>query len=169
MSVTHTVNLVDEVTIAPGLPKLDYLDGDAVSSTGGRPRHELEAQAGYFNNGLGARLSANWRSATRVDSNEGDDLRFSSLATFNLRVFANVGERLELVSKHPWLRGTTVRFEVNNVFNAKPEVRDSSGGVPFSYQPDLLDPLGRTVSISIRKLFLPPRGSFRRQQAQSQN
>ena len=84
-------------------------------------------------------------------------------------MFANLGERLDLVSKHPWLRGTSVRFEVNNLFNAKPEVRNSSGGVPFSYQPDLLDPIGRTVSISIRKLFLPPRGSFRRQQTQSQN
>ena len=169
LSVTHTLNLVDEVTIAPGIPKLDYLDGDAVGSTGGRSRHEIEAQGGYFNNGLGARLSANWRSATRVDSTEGDDLRFSSLATFNLRVFANLGERLNLVSKHPWLRGTSVRFEVNNLFGAKPEVRNSSGDVPFSYQPDLLDPLGRTVSISFRKLFLPPRGAFRRQQTRSQD
>lgn len=169
LSVTHTLNLVDEVTIAPGIPKLDYLDGDAVGSTGGRSRHEIEAQGGYFNNGLGARLSANWRSATRVDSTEGDDLRFSSLATFNLRVFANLGERLNLVSKHPWLRGTSVRFEVNNLFGAKPEVRNFSGDVPFSYQPDLLDPLGRTVSISFRKLFLPPRGAFRRQQTRSQD
>jgi hypothetical protein len=169
LSVTHTLNLVDEVTIAPGIPKLDYLDGDAVGSTGGRSRHEIEAQAGYFNNGLGARLSANWRSATRVDSTEGDDLRFSSLATLNLRMFANLGERLDLVSKHPWLRGTSVRFEVNNLFGSKPEVRNSSGGVPFSYRPDLLDPLGRTVSISFRKLFLPPRGAFRRQQTRSQD
>ena len=64
-SLTHTLNLVEEVTIRPGLPELDYLRGDALGSSGGRPRHELEAQAGYFNNGLGARLSANWRSGTR--------------------------------------------------------------------------------------------------------
>jgi len=29
--------------------------------------------------------------------------------------------------------------------------------VPFSYQEDLLDPVGRTVTISFRKLFLPQR------------
>ena len=168
-SLTHTVNLVDEVTIRPGLPELDYLDGDAVGSTGGRSRHELEAQGGYFNNGLGARVSAKWRSATRVDSSSGDDLRFSPLATFDLRMFANLGERFDLVSKHPWLRGTSIRFEVNNLFNSKPEVRNAAGDVPFSYQPDLLDPLGRTVSISFRKLFLPPRGAFRRQRTQSQD
>jgi hypothetical protein len=35
--------------------------------------------------------------------------------------------------------------------------------VPFSYQPDLLDPLGRTIMISFRKLFLPSPSWFRRQ------
>ena len=30
-----------------------------------------------------------------------------------------------------------------------------AGNVPLNYQPDLLDPLGRTIMISFRKLFLP--------------
>lgn len=156
-SFTHIVNLVDEVTIRPGLPKLDYLDGEAVSSFGGRPKHELEAQAGWSNNGLGARLSGNWRSGTRVEGGENGDLRFSPLATVNLRLFANLGERLDLVAKHPWLIGTSARLEFRNLLDAKPRVRDASGDVPYSYQPDLLDPMGRSVTISIRKLFLPQR------------
>ena len=166
-SLTHTLNLVDEVVIRPGLPKIDYLNGEAVGSTGGRPRSQIQAQAGYFNNGLGARLEANWRSGTRVDSVEGDDLEFSPLATFDLRLFANLGQKPELVLKHPWLRGSSVRFEVNNIFDSKPRVRNAAGVTPFTYQPDLLDPLGRTISISFRKLFLPPPRAFRRQ-SQSQ-
>lgn len=162
-SLTHTLNLVDEVTIRPGLPELDYLHGDALGSTGGRPRHEIETQGGYFNNGLGARVTARWRSATDVDSDTGEDLHFSALATFNLRLFANLGERFDLVSKHPWLRGSSLRFEVNNIFDAKPRVRNAAGDVPTTYQSDLLDPLGRTVAISFRKLFLPPRRAVRRQ------
>jgi hypothetical protein len=168
-SLTHTVNLIDEVTIRQGVPKLDYLHGDALGSTGGRPRHQVEAQGGYFNNGLGARVSANWRSGTRVDSSTGDGLRFSPLATFDLRLFANLGERFDLVSKYPVLRGTSLRFEVNNIFNSRPRVRDAAGDVPFNYQSDLLDPLGRTISISFRKLFLPPRSFFRRQSAEGQD
>jgi iron complex outermembrane recepter protein len=160
-SLTDTVTLVDNVTIRDGL-KLDYLHGDAVGQAGGRPRHALEARAGYFNNGLGARLSANWRSGTEVTTATGDNLRFSPLATFNLRLFANLGQRFDLVAKHPWLRGTTVQFEVDNIFDTKPNVRDAFGKVPIGFQPDLLDPLGRTVGITIRKLFLPPPGSFRR-------
>ncbi|HET6942832.1 MAG TPA: TonB-dependent receptor [Sphingomicrobium sp.] len=162
-SLTHTWNLVDEVTIRPGLPDLDYLHGDAAGSNGGTSHHLIEAQGGYYNNGLGARISADWRSGTHVDSSDGNDLDFSPLATFDLRLFANLGERFDLVSKHPWLRGTSLRFEVNNIFDTKPKVRDSAGGVPFNYQPDLLDPLGRTISVSFRKLFLPPPSFFRRQ------
>ena len=49
--------------------------------------------------------------------------------------------------KHPWLRGSSIRFEVNNIINARPRVRDAAGNVPLNYQSDLLDPLGRTVMI----------------------
>ena len=166
LSVTHTVNLADTVTIRPGL-ELDYLRGDAVGTFGGRPRHEVEAQAGWANNGLGARLSGNWRSGTRVENFDGNSLRFSHLATFDLRLFANPGERFGLVARHPWLRGTQVRLELKNMFDSKPKVRDAAGLVPTSYQSDLLDPLGRTISISIRKLFSPPPSFFRRERSES--
>ena len=144
-SLTDTVTLVDEATIRSGVPKLDYLHGDPLGSTGGRPRHQVEAQAGYFNNGLGARLSANWRSGTRVDSDNGDDLRFSPLATFDLRLFANLGERFDLVSKHPWLRGSSVRFEVNEYLRHEATCARRGRRSSQQLSGDLLDPLGRTL------------------------
>ena len=152
--------------IGPEVPTLDYLDGEPFEG-GTRPRHRLEVEAGWYNNGLGARLSADWQSGGRVRQGEADDLKFSPLATFDLRLFANLGERFELVTKYPWLRGTQVRFSVDNLFNAHQRVRDEAGQVPVNYQPDLLDPLGRAISVSIRKAFLPPRGSFRREQPAS--
>lgn len=165
-SLTDTITLKDRVSIGPGLPELDYLHGEASGNSGGTPRHSIEAQAGWSNNGLGIRMGANWRNGTTVDTLTGDDLHFSPLATFNLRLFDNLGDQPDLVVKHPWLRGTQVRFEVNNLFNAKPNVRDASGAVPLSYQPDLLDPLGRTVMISIRKLFSPPPRAIMRERQQ---
>ncbi|HEX2804369.1 MAG TPA: TonB-dependent receptor [Sphingomicrobium sp.] len=165
-SLTDTITLVDNVTVRDGL-KLDYLRGDAVGQGGGRPRHEIEARAGYFNNGIGARVSADWRSGTQVRSASGDELHFSPVATFDLRLWANLGQKLDLVAKHPWLRGSSVRFQVDNIFDTKPKVRDAFGGVPLGYQPDLLDPLGRTVSITFRKLFLPPPSFFRRSESAS--
>jgi hypothetical protein len=169
-SLTDTITFTDKVSIGPGLPELDYLHGEAAGGTGGTPRHTVEAQGGWSNNGLGARISANWRSGTTVNTLAGDNLRFSPLATFNLRLFDNFGDQPDLLVKHPWLRGTQLRFEVNNIFDRKPNVRDASGNVPLSYQPDLLDPLGRTVMISFRKLFSPsPRAFIRERQQEMQS
>ena len=157
LSATHTLSFTDELTIAPGLPRLDYLGGEARNAFGGRPRHELEVVGGYYNNGLGARLTADWRSATRVDGGAGQDLRFSDYATVDLRLFANLGERFDLVSKSPFFLGSSARLEVKNIFNARPQVRGGDGNIPFAYQPDRIEPIGRTVGISFRKLFLPRR------------
>ncbi|MEO8455289.1 MAG: TonB-dependent receptor [Sphingomicrobium sp.] len=162
-SLTDTITFVDQVTIRPGVPPLDYLRGDAAGQTGGTPRHAVQAQAGWSNNGFGARVGANWRSATNVDTATGNNLHFSALGTFDLRLFANFGEQPELTLKHPWLRGSSLRLNFTNVFNARPTVRDAFGNTPPNYQPDLLDPLGRTVMISFRKLFLPPASWFRQQ------
>ena len=165
-SLTDTITFTDKVSIGPGLPEINYLHGDAAGSSGGTPRHRVEAQAGWSNNGLGAQLSANWRSGTRVRSLTAGNLSFSPLATVDLRLFANLGDQPETVLKYPWLRGSSIRLEIANLFNARPKVRDSAGAVPLNYQADLLDPLGRTVMISLRKLFTPSRGAFRREGAQ---
>jgi hypothetical protein len=161
-SLTDTITFVDKVTIAPGL-EMNFLNGDAAGQTGGTPRHQVQAQAGWSNNGWGARIGANWRSGTNVNTATGDNLHFSPLSTFDLRLFANLGEQPELTLKHPWLRGTQLRLDFTNVFNSRPKVRDAFGNVPLNYQPDLLDPLGRTVMISFRKLFLPSPAWFRQQ------
>ena len=153
-SLFHEVTLVDDVTIAEGLPRLDYLDGEPLGRTGGRPRHTLQFRGGYFNNGLGLRLTGDWRSATRVDSGQGE-IRFDDYATFDLRAFVNLTERFDVMADKPWLRGTSIRLGIDNIFNARPQARDADGLIPIVYQPDLLVPEGRTISISIRKIFSP--------------
>ena len=152
----HTWHLTDRVLVADGGPRLDLLNGDAIGATGGQPRHELEGQAGYSNNGLGARLSVNYASGTEVNGGTPgapEPLRFSGLATANLRLFADFGGRLEWVKAHPWLRGVRATVSVDNLFDSRQRVTDATGTTPVSYQPDYLDPLGRTVRVSLRKLF----------------
>ncbi|MDX3885321.1 MAG: TonB-dependent receptor [Sphingomonas sp.] len=160
-AVYHTVHLREEILVRPDGPMLDLLDGDAIGSTGGQPRHEVEAQAGLTHNGLGARLSAAWRSGTDVNGGPdgSDSLHFSSLTTINLRFFADLGQQAKLVSAVPFLRGSRLTLSVTNLFNERMRVRDADGITPVSYQPDYLDPLGRSIRISFRKLFFPPRPS----------
>jgi hypothetical protein len=47
-------------------------------------------------------------------------------------------------------------------------VHSALGDPLLNYQPDLLDPLGRVIGISIRKLFLPPLSFFRQQREREQ-
>src|SRR3546814_9147567 len=51
-SLYHTWHLNESILIAPGVPELDLLNGDATGSSGGQPRHELNARLGYVNTGL---------------------------------------------------------------------------------------------------------------------
>ena len=55
--------------------------------------------------------------------------------------------------KAPWLRGTRISFGVDNLFDDRIDVRSRAGDTPLNYQPDLIDPVGRRVEVSIRKLF----------------
>lgn len=156
LALFHTLHLKEQVTVADGLPVLDLLDGDVLGSNGGQARHEVEAQAGITRYGLGARLTANWKSATHVDGGIGGAttaLDFSSLATVNLRLFADLGVRRELVQAHPLLRGVRLSLAVNNLFDAETKVRDATGATPITYQPDYLNPRGRVVQFNVRKLL----------------
>jgi iron complex outermembrane receptor protein len=156
----HTWHLENQILIRDGVPVLDLLDGSATGSRGGQPRHEVEVQAGIFKDGLGARLSGNWRSGTFVRGIDdplggtgSNDLFFSDSATVNLRLFADLGQQRSLVRAVPFFRGTRISVAIDNLFDSRPGVRDSTGTTPLGYQPDYLDPLGRSVRISLRKLF----------------
>lgn len=152
----HTVRLTDRIAIGPGLPVLDLLDGAASGNRGGQPQHELELQAGVMKDGMGLRLNGRWQSGTEVSSGalgSGQTLDFSSLATLNLRLFADMGQQLSLARKHRWLRGMRITLGVDNIFDSRIRVTDANGVVPLSYQPDLLDPTGRSVRLTVRKLF----------------
>lgn len=157
LAAYHTWVFRDEVLIRSGLPVLDRLDGAPGRGGQGQPSHKLEFQAGVQRDGYRLRLEGNWESATEVASGalgSNDRLRFGSLAKVNLTAQLDLGQQLDWVLKHPWLRGSRVSFRVDNLFNARQRVLDSAGETPAAYAPNLRDPLGRVVRISFRKLFI---------------
>lgn len=155
VSLYHTYRIQDEITIRDGLPVLDLLDGAAIGARGGQSRNEVQLQMGAFKSGMGGFLNANWKESTRINggSSPDDDLSFSDLTTVNLNLFADLSSRESLVSRYPWLKGARVSVGVENIFDQRLEVRDGLGNTPLSYQPDYLDPLGRTFRISLRKIL----------------
>lgn len=156
VSVFHSWHLTDRATLRDGQPSIDLLDGGTLGSASGQPRHEVEMRAGVFQNGFGLRLSGDWQSATRVFSDQGgtaNALRFSDLATVSVRAFADLGRQPALLFKHPWLRGVRVSVDVDNIFDTRQRVTDSTGATPLAFSPGYLDPIGRTVRIELRKQF----------------
>lgn len=157
-SVYHTVYFEDRFLVRRGGPVLDRLEGAAADGAGGgQPRHEVEAEIGGAMKGVGARLSVDWVSGTNVRGGANSavgDLTFSDLAKVNLRVFADLDQQKALLAKAPWLKGSRVSLALSNVFDQRVRVRDATGATPVGYQPANLDPVGRSIRLSFRKIFL---------------
>lgn len=152
VSVYHSWYFRDRILLQEDGPTIDLLNGGA-SSSGGQPRHTVQFNAGVMDNGIGLRLSGTWKSATNVvvDPDIAEDrLHFSSLMTMDLRLFGNLANRFR---GKAWARGTRVSLGVSNLFNKRQRVQDGTGATPVIYQPGYLDPYGRTISFSIRRVF----------------
>lgn len=155
VSLYHTVQFYNRVTVAPGGPVLDLLGGDALTS-GGVARHSLEFEGGTFYHGFGLRLNGTWTAPTHVRSSGlpgATDLRFGALTKINARLFVDLGQQEGLVKASSFFKGARLSLRVDNVLNSRQRVTDQNGVVPVSYQPDLLDPLGRVFGIEFRKQF----------------
>lgn len=155
LSIYHTWRFTDRVRIAEGVPELDQLNGEALTA-GGVPRHVIEAEGGIFSNGYGFRLKAEWDAPSTVDGTGAPDstnLRFGSTFVANLRIFADLGRKEELVKKVPFLKGMRVSFVVDNLLDSRQKVTDDSGVTPIAYQRAYRNPQGRVIGIDIRKMF----------------
>lgn len=152
----HTIYLADRQQLTPSGPTQDLLSGGAVAGPGGQYRNEIEAKLGISLKGFGARLAGDWRQGTSVQGDStstAGNLHFSGLTTLNLELFANLGQQKNLVANKPWLRHVRLGLNVNNLFDERVQVRDGNGVTPLVYEPGYIDPNGRTVLLTVRKLY----------------
>ncbi|QGP80095.1 TonB-dependent receptor [Sphingobium sp. CAP-1] len=148
LSLYHSILLRNAVLLREGSSWIDLLDGGTLGGSA-QSRHMVQLSSGVTDNGVGLRVESNWKSAAHVTTSDGD-LRFGALTTFDLRLFANLSNRFR--GKN-WARGTRVSLSVENIFNRRQAVTDSDGDTPLAYQPAYLDPEGRTVKLSVRRIF----------------
>jgi iron complex outermembrane receptor protein len=151
VSLYHSWYFMDTVRLTPGSPQIDLLNGGSIGA-GGQPRHQIQFNGGVIDNGIGFRVSGVWTSPTTVlDSGNGEgELYYSSLLTLDTRLFVNLQQRF---LGERWARNARVTLALNNLFNRRQDIHNSTGATPPIYQPAFLDPYGRTVGISLRKLF----------------
>lgn len=152
--LNHTIELSNKVLIADGGPVLDLLHGDALSSA--QPRHKTDARIGMFYRGFGGNIAAKYTGSSRLDGSGlpgSTDLHFGDLATFDVRLFVDFNQQESVLKSVPFLKNTRVSLSIDNVFDARQRVTDSNGDVPLRYQPYLIDPVGRSIGIELRKMF----------------
>jgi outer membrane receptor protein involved in Fe transport len=155
-SIYHTWVIKDKVRLSPGTSVLNLLEGDAVDYLGGRREHRIRFEAGLYKGGFGVRVDADWNSATLLQdpsTSEFQNLNFDDYAIANLRIFADLQELLSKKGRDEWLKGMRATFKIDNIFNQRPLVQTNEGLTPIRYQGPFFDPLGRVISISIRKTF----------------
>lgn len=150
LGLFHTAQFDSQVLIAPGVPQLDLLNGDSLSSTGS-PRHTIEFNGGLFKNGFGTFFNGTWTGPSRLTG--AANLRFGSVTRMNINVFAALGQQQGLVKKAPFFKGSQMALRFENLFDSRQKVTDGTGAVPIGYQADLIDPRGRMVEIEFRKMF----------------
>ncbi len=153
LSLNHNVTLESEVLLAENGPLFDQLDGFVLG--GGAPaRHSSRLEGGIFWQGYGLRLSGRYTGEAVLRGGDfpgSSDLFFGDLATFDIRLFADLGEVLE--KEKGVLKGLRLSVKVDNVFDGRRRVTDADGNVPAAYEPFRIDPTGRYYGIDIRKVF----------------
>ncbi|MEO7815419.1 MAG: hypothetical protein ABIR87_08225, partial [Sphingomicrobium sp.] len=149
----HSWTLASTRRARSGLPTIDLLDGGAIGYGGGVPRHQIQFGGGVVHRGIGLQVDGDITGRSRVASGTiaaPDTLRFAARALIDARLFVNLGPQLP---GKAWAKGARISFGVENMFDSKARVRDGSGTTPIGYQPYLIDPLGRVVTLALRKVF----------------
>lgn len=152
LSVNHSWLLRSELLTAPGAPVIDRLRGDTAQS-----RHNIGFQLVAGRAGMGMTLDGNWQSGFRLRDPDapggGRDYRHKPVTIVNLRLFAEPGRLLRTVEKPAWLSDLSVSLDIRNLFDTYRHVLLSDGSVPAGYERYEVDPLGRTIQLSVRKRF----------------
>ena len=149
-----SLKLSDRLQLRPGTRAFDLLGGDSVTGGGG------SRFSGYFYGGVnylgnGFNVDGWYQTASRVNGpTPASTLRFAPVFKMNASAFISVHHFLR---KQDWTRKLQLKLEVSNLTDSRPKVRDGNGNIPFRLQPDSMEPVGRTVKLSFRKLFQPPK------------
>lgn len=146
VSLTHNMRLKSELLTRPGLPAIDQL------RAGGQSRHSLSFQASVGKRGMGANLGGSWSSAGRLRG--GDEIFiFKPPVTFNVSAFIEPDRLFKVPSKKGMLNDLKLSIDVDDLFNGYRRVTREDGTVPAGYSRNEIDPLGRTVRLTLRKKF----------------
>lgn len=151
LTLNHSVRLKSELLIRQGIPLIDQLRDT------GQPRHTVSFQAVAGTQAFGADVNAVWGSAARVRnlgaSGPAQEYRFQQPVQIRLGLFVDPEDLLAGGKRPGLLKNMRISLDVENLLDAYRRATLSDGTVPAGYSRDEVDPLGRTIKLSVRKRF----------------
>ena len=84
---------------------------------------------------------------------EGENFAFKPPVTVNLSAFVEPDRLFDGMGKKGTIRGVKLSMDVDNLFDRYRRVTREDGTVPAGYYRNEIDPLGRTVRLTLRKKF----------------
>jgi len=151
LSIAHSWQLASEMVIRPGLPVLDRLRDS------GQPRHNVTLNLVVGRRGMGASLNGNWNGPARVRSSGeaggGAEFRYPSSVLFNMGLFAEPERWGGAWREANWASNLRISLDVQNILNGYRKMSVLGGSAPRGLTRDEIDPLGRTIRLSVRKQF----------------
>jgi iron complex outermembrane recepter protein len=145
-----SIKFAERVQLLRDTPELDVLHGDTI--TGGNTAQVYGYVYGGVNHrGNGLTMDAWYGGRGRIRSNEAAaDLVYKPIFKVNVGAYVVLDN---FIKQDAWARKLQVKLELTNLTNAIQRVRDRSGDVPNRLQPAFLDAQGRSVKLTVRKLF----------------
>lgn len=146
LNLSYTRRLSERLQLTSGGPVLDLSAAQIGPSAGGRD--SFNGQAGVGNARFGVQIRADWRSASTVLGQGGArDGTYNQPILFGLDTNFNLKASADRSGGKPTIR---VHLSVENLMNDRPAVVFPDRPTPFALQSANLDPLGRTIRLSVR-------------------
>lgn len=150
-SFTHV--FTSTTMIRSALGEVDLLAGGAIGLAGSRARNGADGSVAISDRGVGLRAAFVWRGPSSLVTGTAlapDRLQFDPFTRFDLKLFADAAQ---LFGPSPLTRGLRVTVAADNLLGSRQQVRNGAGITPLGYQPIYRDPLGRLISVEVRKVF----------------
>lgn len=133
---------------------LDVLKSGPTDEYFGIPRSEIEAQAGFSKNGLGAKLSAHYEGVRLagfgpLDASSRSETKVSPSAVVDLSAFVE----FQKVTANPLLSRARLTLSINNAFNAVRQLKLDQNQKTPEVLPFFLAPKGRTIALTFRETW----------------
>ena len=151
LTLNHRWRLKSELLTRPGIPVIDQLRDT------GQSRHLLSMQAVAGKKAFGANVNATWSSAARLRnrglSGPQAEYRYKPPLRVNLGLFVDPEDLSPSLKRAKLLDDMRISLDVDNLFNGYRRAARGDGSVPAGYSRDEVDPVGRTLKLSVRKRF----------------